>query len=222
MILHDRLKFDQLANIFISFTKSKGSFPCSQIPGPKLEHSPHWASINPILILSSHQHLGVFNDFVLSQVFRPNCVSPLQFPVVREHLNIQYDLHEPQRSQEGFNFFFTLSAWLKQDNGYFIHYTVALEHWRCKATSPVFWFLDWSGFDRASSTVRSSTGLSEIQTMKANKHALYWHWPEQSWFLNWCNCCRTLGKTVKNVVCPPSDNVLIPTYSIGFQIQRFL
>lgn len=113
MILHDRLKFDQLANIFISFTKSKGSFPCSQIPGPKLEHSPHWASINPILILSSHQHLGVFNDFVLSQVFRPNCVSPLQFPVVREHLNIQYDLHEPQRSQEGFNFFFTLSAWLE-------------------------------------------------------------------------------------------------------------
>lgn len=113
-------------------------------------------------------------------------------------------------SQEDFNFFFTLSAWLKQGYGHFIHNTVALEYWRCKATSPVFWPLDWSGFDRASSTVRSSTGLSEIQTMKANKHALYWHWPERSRFLNWCNCCRPLGKTVTNVVCPPSDNFLIP------------
>jgi hypothetical protein len=68
-----------------------------------------------------------------------------------------------------------------------------------------------AGLNRVSSTVRSSTGLSEIQTMKANKHALYWHWPERSCFLNWCNFPRTLSKTVTNVVCPPYDNLLIPT-----------
>ena len=115
-------------------------------------------------------------------------------------------------SQEGFNFFFTLNAWLKQGYGHFIHNSVALEYWRCKATPPVFWSLDWSGFNRASSTVRSSTGLSEIQTMKTNKHALYWHWPERSCFLNWCNCCRTRT----NVVCPLSDNLLIPTVFYRF------
>lgn len=220
MFLHDKIKFAQLVNIFISFMKSKGSFPCLQNPAHKLEHSPRWASTKPILILSSHQHLGIFSDFVLSQVFRPKYVTQTASLLCSSQLwvntwisnTISMNLKGKYTSQEGFNFFFTLSAWLKQDNGHFtrIHNTVALAHWRCKATSPVFWSLDWSGFNRASSTVRSSTGLSEIQTMKANKHALYWHWPEQSCFLNWCNCCRTLGKTVTNVVCPPSDNLLIP------------
>jgi len=74
MILHDRLKFDQLVDIFTSFTKSKSSLPCSQIPAPKLEHPPHWASIKPILILSSLQHLVFFSSFVLSQVFRSTYV----------------------------------------------------------------------------------------------------------------------------------------------------
>jgi hypothetical protein len=57
--------------------------------------------------------------------------------------------------------------------------------------------------------------------MKVNKQALYWHWPERSCLLNCCNFCRVVDSVVRNVVCPPSGN-LISTYTTGFQMQRFL
>jgi hypothetical protein len=127
-----------------------------------------------------------------------------------ENLYIQYGLHQISRHAE-------VSVCLNQGWSHFIHNTMALEYWRCKAAVQVFWSPDWSGFNRTSRAITSSTGLSELQPMKANKYALYWHWPELSCLLNCCNRSRKLGKAVRNVACPPSGvNLLTATLFYRF------